>query len=148
MEALEKMRAFLLTYPGWEQGGLMYIDYTDGVPGNTGLFPAGREELARRADVLGNVYVDAKLHFALYRVSCGEEDGRKNALWLLDFQDWIEKQSVRGLTPHFGDVPLRERLRAEKGRLTKERPGRTGLYVVELTADFTKYYEVNENGEN
>lgn len=148
MKELGMMRQFVESYPKWDQGCLMYIDYLDSVPGTGGLYPSGREEVARRGDVLGNVYVDCKLRFALYRVTCSGEDGGKYAAWLLDFQEWVERQSALGLAPQFGDIPLRERVYAERGRLTKDRGGRTGLYVVELTAEFTKYYEVNEYGEN
>ena len=148
MAQIEALRRFLLTYPQWNEGNLLFVDYTDGVPGNAGLFPQGLEELRRREDLLGNLYVDYRLHFALYRVAERQEDGAKNARWLLDFQNWLGEQSRLGLAPRFGDVPLREQLRAEKGCLTRERPGRTGLYAVELTADFTKYYEVNDYGKN
>ena len=147
MTALLQMREFLLTYPQWEQGGLLYIDYTDGVPGGAGLFPTGREELARRQDVLGNVAVDCRLNFILYRVCASPEDNEKNAQWLMDFQQWIERQSVLGLAPRFGDVPIRERLRAERGKYNRPH-GESGIYGVQLTAEFTKLYEVNEHGEN
>lgn len=148
MKELGMMRDFVESYPKWDQGCLMYIDYLEDAPGISGLYPVGREEVARRGDVLGNVYVDCKLRFGLYRVTHSDEDSGKYAAWLLEFQEWVERQSALGLTPKFGDVPLRERIRAEKGRLTRDRGGRTGLYVVELTAEFTKIYEVNDNGEN
>lgn len=140
MTDLEKLRQWLLTYPKWDAGGLLYIDYTDGVPGNSGLYPAGLEEVSRREDVLGNVTVGCRYHFALYRVTTGQADNRDNAQWLLDFQSWVRAQSQAGLAPTFGDEPAREQIRAEKGRLHKASQTGTGTYTVTLTADFVKHY--------
>ncbi len=141
---IDKMRAFLLSYPGWEAGKLLYIDDTDNVPGNGGLFPQGVQTLAVRQDILGNCETDYRATFTLYRASAETE---ADAPWLLHFQSWIDAQSARGLTPKFGDVPQKERLRAEKGKLC-DRRGTGGLYSVMLTAEFTKLQEVNEIGEN
>ena len=144
MELIDRMREFVLSYPGWEAGGLLFLDYTDGVPGNGGLFPAGVTEVSFREDILGNRQADMRLQVFLYR--CGAEE-EKDARWLLDFQNWVAAQCALGNAPRLGDVPFRERLRAEKGKLVKTR-GEGNLYSVMLTAEFTKTYEVNENGEN
>ena len=144
MTDLEKMREFILSYPHWEAGKLLFLDYTDGIPGSGGLFPEGVTEVAFREDVLGNRQADMRLQVFLYR--CGNEQA-EDAAWLLDFQNWVAEQAIRGIAPQFGDLPHRERLRAEKGKLSKTR-GAGNLYSVMLTAEFTKTYEVNENGEN
>lgn len=144
MDHIDKMRQFVLSYPGWEEGKLLFMDYTDGVPGNGGLFPAGLTQASFREDILGNRQADMCLQVFLYRCG-GELDG--DARWLLEFQNWVAAQSAAGNAPHFGDVPHRERLRAEKGKRSKDR-GEGNLYSVVLTAEFTKIYEVNENGEN
>ncbi len=138
MTDLEKMRAFLQTYPAWEDS--LQIDFTEAAPGNAGLFPGGLEELSRREDVLGNLQIDCRYRFTLYRHTAGQVDGTQNAQWLLDLQNWVQQQSAAGLTPHFGDVPARERLQAQKGTL-QERT-QTGTYAVTLIADFMKIYEV------
>ena len=140
MTDIEKLRQWLLTYPAWDAGGLLYIDYTDGVPGNSGLFPAGVEEVSRREDLLGNVTVGYRCRFALYRVTAGGCENGENAQWLLEFQRWVQAQSAAGLAPTFGDDPARERIRAEKGRLDRASQTGTGTYTVTLTADFVKYY--------
>ena len=144
MDMLEKLRAFVLSYPRWEEGKLLFMDYTDGIPGNGGLFPEGITQISFREDILGNRMADMRLTVCLYR--CGaEEEG--DALWLMDFQNWVAEQSAMGKIPVFGDVPHRERLYAQKGKLTQRRSS-GNLYSVTLTAEFTKKYEVNENGEN
>ncbi len=141
---LEKMKSFVLSYPGWEAGKLLFIDHTNGLSGSGGLFPEGVTEVAFREDILGNREGDMRFTVALYR--CGaEEEG--DAKWLLDFQNWVARQWALGKAPSFGDVPQKERLYAEKGRLSKRRDA-GNLYSVLLTAEFTKIYEVNENGEN
>lgn len=140
MTDLEKVRQWLLSYPKWEEGGLLYIDYTDAVPGNAGLYPSGLEMVSRREDVLGNVTVQNRYHFALYRVVTGQEDNTQNAQWLMEFQQWVQSQSVAGLAPQFGDEPARERMRAEKGKLKEASQTGTGTYMVTLTAEFIKHY--------
>ena len=139
---LEIMRAFLLSYPAWEEGKLLYIDRCDG--GENGLFPEGVEEISRKRDVLGNTRVSCRLRFMLYRSGTEQES---DGAWLLHFQKWLAEKSIRGEAPHFGDVPSEERLRAEKGQLQKSR-GNGSLYAVQLTAEFVKIYEEDENGEN
>lgn len=142
MTELERMREFLLSYPAWEEGKLLYIDRCDG--GENGLFPQGAEEISRKRDVLGNTKVHCRLRFMLYRSASERES---DAAWLLAFQKWLAQMSIRGKAPHFGDVPAEERLRAEKGHFEKSR-GNGGLYAVQLTAEFVKIYEEDENGEN
>lgn len=144
MNDLEKLRKWLLTYPNWGESGLLYVDYTDAVPG-LGLYPAGLEELSRQEDVLGNVTVKCRYHFALYRVTAAQEDKTEDAVWLMDFQQWVQQQSVLGLAPQFGNVPGAERLRAQKGKLKEASQAGTATYVVTLTVDFTKIYGGNEN---
>lgn len=144
MALLEKLRTFVLSYPGWEDGKLLFMDYTDGAPGNGGLFPEGVTEISFREDILGNRMVDQKLQVYLYR--CGAEK-ETDALWLMQFQNWVAEQSAMGKAPIFGDVSHKERLYAQKGKLS-ERRNSGNLYSVLLTAEFTKKYEVNENGEN
>ena len=141
---LEKIKSFVLSYPGWEEGKLLFMDYTDGTSGNGGLFPEGVTFVSFREDILGARQADMRLQAILYR--CGaEEEG--DAKWLLDFQNWVAAQSALGKAPHFGDIPHKERLYAEKGKLNKRRSD-GNVYSVLLTAEFTKIYEVNEYGEN
>jgi hypothetical protein len=54
MDVLKRLQAWLTTFPKWEEGKLMYLDFTDGVPGNQGLFPQGQEVLQRKEDPYGN----------------------------------------------------------------------------------------------
>ena len=141
MTDLEKVRQWVQTFPKWEEGNLLYIDYTGAVPGNAGLFPVGLEEVSRTEDVLGNVAVHCRYQFSLYRVTTGQEDNTANAQWLMAFQDWVREQSVQRLAPAFGDEPSRERIRAEKGRLKDGSQTGTGVYAVQITAEFMKHYE-------
>ena len=143
MDVLEKLKSWLMTFPKWEAGKLTYLDFTDGVPGNRGIFPQGQEVLRRKEDVLGNVTLSCRYHFALYRVTAGQEDQQENARWLMEFQDWVQQQDALGLAPKFGDVPELSHIRAEKGRLSHRKQVGSALYTVMLTADFTKHYEVN-----
>lgn len=136
---LEKMIAWLKTCPVCE--GTLYVDYTDGVPGSAGLYPAGVEEISRREDVLGNVQVWYKAHFELHRITAGQQDNTENAAWLLQFQDWVRQQCRAGLAPTFGDEPAREHIRAEKGKLKTASQTGTGIYTVQLTAEYTKIME-------
>ncbi len=140
MTDLETLRRWLQTYPGW--GDTLSVDFSEDGPGHAGLFPAGLEETGRQEDVLGNLQVSCRYRFALYRHAAGQCDGTDNAQWLLDFQNWVQQQSAAGLTPHFGDVPSRERMQAHGGALKEVSRVGTGTYTVTLIADFIKVYEV------
>lgn len=140
MTNIEKVRQWVQTFPQWEEGNLLYIDYTAAVPGNSGLFPMGLEEVGRTADILGGVTVRCRYRFSLYRVTTGQEDNARNAAWLMAFQNWVQSQSAQGLAPVFGHDPAREQLRAEKGRLQNASQTGTGIYCVDLVAEFVKKF--------
>lgn len=139
MDVLDKVRQWVRKFPLWEEGNLLYIDFTDGVPGNVGIFPEGLQVLSRREDVLGRKELRCRYNFCIYRVGdswCAGDDAR----WLLRFQDWVLQQSAAGLAPVFGDVPGMETIRAEKGKLREKQPGMQA-YAVVLTADFVRKFE-------
>jgi len=138
MTELEKLRQWLPTFPQWEAGGLLYLDHLDAMPGNTGLYPGGLEVIGRKEDVLGNVTENCRYRFGLYRMTARGEDNTAAAQWLLDFQNWVQRQSRLGLAPTFGDDPAKETLYAQKGRLKEGSQAGSGVYVVELTAEFIR----------
>ena len=134
MDILDKIRQWLLTFPQWEEGRLLYIDHTDGVPGNAGLFPAGMEEIRRSEDVLGNVKLRCRYNFALYRVGVAPQL-EVDARWLMDFTHWVQSQSAAGLAPKLGEDT---RWSAQQGRLRQVKSPGTGLYAIVLSAECTK----------
>ena len=140
MNALEKVRQWVQTFPEWEEGDLPYIDYTAAVPGNTGLYPMGMEAVETQEDILGGITARCRYRFSLYRVAAGQEDREADAQWLMAFQEWVQQQSLLVLAPPFGDAPARERIRAERGGLKGASQTGTGVYTVGLTAEFVKKY--------
>lgn len=136
---LEKIKQWLLSYPQWD--GTVYVDYTAAVPGNAGVFPRGVQELSRRQDVAGNVQTRNRVRFTVLRITPGQLDKEKQAAWLLDFQDWVQQQSISGKAPTFGDVPEKEKLTACQGMLKGISQTGTVRYAVELIAEYTKIYE-------
>ncbi len=141
MTILERVQQWLQTYPGW--GDSLTVDMLPAGPGHIGLFPAGIEELSRTEDILGNRQVECRLGFTLRRQTAATEDNATYAAWLLDFQEWVRQQSQAGLIPQLGDVPAREKMWAEKGRLQKISSTGISTYTVNLMANFIKLYEVN-----
>ena len=139
MTNLTKLRNWLQNFPGWDDSWELHTDYLDAKPGNSGLYPLGGEEISRREDVLGNVTVQCRYRFYLFRMT-QQSDPLANAQWLLEFQEWVRQQSATGAAPQFGDDPKQERLRAEKGKLSEVSQTGTGTYVVTLTAEFIKQY--------
>ncbi len=139
MTALEKITAWLKTFPLWN-GQPLYVDYLDALPGQAGLYPEGLEQVSRHEDVLGIVTVKNRLHFVLYRCTPGQQDNREHSEWLLLLQNWIQQQSIAGLAPCFGDVPEKESICAQKGRLRSADQVGTGKYTVTLTVEFIKQY--------
>lgn len=138
MKDLEKLRRWLLTFPGWP--GELSVDKMQ-AGSATGLFPLGLEETDRKEDFLGNAQAVCRYRFALYtRLNPGQDC----AQWLLDFQNWVQQQSIAGLAPRFGDIPHAERLQAREG-VCKD-PGVLGTYAVTLIADFVREYPLEEGG--
>lgn len=139
MTALETMKNWLTTFPLWNSEEL-YIDYTDGIPEHCGLYCRGLETVSRKEDILGGGETVNRLRFELHRIGdYGPENG-ENARWLLQFQEWIAQQSMSGLAPVFGDIPNRERIWAEKGRLADAKQTGTARYTVSVTVEFIKLF--------
>ena len=138
MTALEKMRAFVASYPDHDILARLDVDYTDKVPNAAGLFPSGLVEVSRTRDILGDVTVENQLNFALYTTLEKYEDGTDNAEWQLAFQQWVQEQSALGLAPTFGDEPRTERIQAQNGQLYSADEEGTALYAIQISVNYTK----------
>ncbi len=147
MTPLEKLKTWLRTYPGYDILSTFQVDYTDQVPNNGGVYPSGLVEVERRQDIMGNITVTNQYNFGLYYVFAktpGDDDGATvNADWVMDFQEWVQEQSVTGRAPAFGDIPQEERMQAQNGVLY-ETEGESGIatYMVQLSATFKLKFEV------
>ena len=146
MTALEKVRAWLSTFPDFDILSAFQVDYTDQVPSNGGIYPSGLVEVERRTDIMGNITVTNQYNFGLYYVfekAAGDDIGATlNADWLMSFQEWAQEQSVTGIAPVFGDVPGAEKIIAQNGVLYETDEGGTATYMVQLSVQFKKKYEV------
>lgn len=144
MTNLEKVKNWIATFPGYSDLEGFEVDYTDQIPSNGGMFPAGTSEVRRIKDILGNVTVEKQLNFAIYYVftkAPGDDAGATvNQEWIAEFQDWVEEQSVTGQAPVFGDIPLRERIVASNGILYDASEEGIGVYTVTLTITYMKRY--------
>jgi len=145
MTALEKIREWLRSYPGFDILSAFQVDYTSEVPGCGGLFPAGLVELSRRRDILGNVTVENQYNFAIYCLlekAPGDDTGAaENAAWVMGLQEWVQRQSVLGLAPRFGSGTAPEVIRAENGTLYEVDGEGTALYSIQLSVRFEVRYE-------
>ncbi len=146
MTDLEKIKSWLLTYPETERLQSFRVDYLTRDLESGSIRPSGLMELSQTEDLLGNVTVANQLNFGLYYVlskTVDDEVGTQdNAQWVLSLQQWVQQQSIRHLAPTFGDNPLKERMTAHSGVLYAENEDGTATYLVQLTANFTKTYEV------
>lgn len=144
MTAIEKIRDFVKSYPGAEAIQGFHIDYTDQIPFNGGVFPSGLVEVSRVRDILGNTTVTNQYNFGLYYVfekSPGDDVGAaENADWVMDFQEWVQKQSITGAAPTFGDEPRSETITAQNGVLYSADEEGTAMYMVQLTVQFKKHF--------
>ena len=147
MSDLEKIRNWLHQYPEINRIGALRVDYYAEQPDNGSIDPSGLVEISRRSDILGNVTVENQYNFGLYFVlaKSPEDDAgaTENADWLLEFQRWIQEQSVRRNVPVFGDVPQSETISAQNGKVEAADEEGTGIYSVQLSVTFTKIYEVS-----
>ncbi len=149
MTALEKIKEFVKSYPGADILRDFKVDFTDQIPGlETGegsIFPSGLVEISRRSDILGNVTVTNQYNFGLYYVllkAPGDDTGATvNADWLMDFQEWVQEQSARGLAPAFGDIPRQEKITAQNGVLYEATGEGVATYLVQLSVQFVKEFK-------
>ena len=144
---LERLRAWLASYPGYDILDNMLVDYIDEIPGAASLMPAGLTEISRTEDILGNVTVRNQYNFGLYLAlekSPGDDIASAyNAGWVLDFQRWVQAQSVAHAAPTFGNIDQRgETIKAQNGALLDTGKEGVAVYVVQLSAEFSTFYEV------
>lgn len=146
MTHLEKLKTWLSTSPGFAIFSDFWVDYTDRVdPGTGSISPGGLVEIERRRDIVGNVTVTNQYNFSVYCVlekAPGDDVGATiNADWVMDLQEWVQKQSALGLAPVFGDAPWEEKIVAQNGVLYDINEG-TATYMVQLSVRFKRKYEV------
>lgn len=149
MTALDTIQNWVKTFPQFDVLSAFSVDYTAAEPANGGLLPSGLVEISRVSDILGNVTVTNQYNFTLYFVflkAPGDDVGaEENAQWLMNFQDWVQEQSVTGEAPVFGDRPRSEIIRAQNGVLLEADNEGTAVYTVNLSVQFMKNYkEKNE----
>lgn len=146
MTALEKVKSWIATYPEFDILGSFQVDYADHVPANGGIFPSGLVEVQRRQDIFGKVTVTNQYNFGLYYVFAKDPKddvgATINADWVMDFQEWVQKQSATGQAPVFGDEPMDERIMAQNGVLYDADEDGTATYMVQLSVQFIKKFEV------
>lgn len=141
MSSLEKLRTWIAGFFGTER---LWIDQFSPCPGNGSIAPLGMTQLSRQEDILGTVTVsnrwDLKIYFVLPKAR--EEDGAAtdNARQIMEFQQWVQSQSIRGAAPVLGDVPEEERFVAQQGKLEEVKGEGTAVYSVKLSAFFTKIF--------
>ncbi len=145
MTDLEKLQKWLQTYPNADYLTGFRVDYTDRLPGQVGILPAGLTELSRVKDLIGNVTVQNQYNFALYVVfqkAPGDDVGAQvNADWVMDFQRWVQAQSVTHQAPIFGNVDQQEEtMRAQSGTLYECDDEGVAMYVVQLSAIYKLYF--------
>lgn len=145
MNDLQKLKAWLATYPGADLMGTLQVDYTDRLPGVFGVFPAGLIENGRTENLWGDVTVSNTYNFALYAVfekSPGDDVAAlANADWVMDLQKWVQAQSVAHLAPTFGNIDQsRETISAQNGALLEADGEGTALYFIQLSASFRQFY--------
>lgn len=148
MNALEKITSFIRSYPRWDILRDFQVDYTDQIPANGGIFPAGLVEIRRKADICGNVTVTNQYNFGLYYVFekvPGDDAGAAvNADWLMDFQEWIQQESISGNAPVFGDVPREEHVTAQNGVLYSAEDEGLATYMVQMSVQFIKLFQTTD----
>ena len=146
MSDIERIRKWVETFPDHKKLDGFQVDYTDAIPNTGGIFPSGLVEISRTEDILGNVTVRNQYNFGLYYVfpkAPGDNEGAAiNADWVMGFQKWVQEQSIRKLAPTFGDEPETERIQAQNGVLYAAEEEGTATYMVQLSVNFTKIYEV------
>lgn len=137
MTPIETIKNWIATYPGHNILSEFSVDYTDQIPANGGIFPAGMMEVSRRRYVNGDCMVENQYNFGLYYVfekSPGDDAGAEgNADWIMDFQQWVQDT----VPPKFGDRTLS--VKAQNGSLYEADAEGTATYMVQLSVNFQKF---------
>lgn len=147
MTDLEKVREWIKTYPNFDILSDFQIDYTDQIPASGGIFPSGLQEISHTEYIYGDVMVTNQLNFGLYYVfekSPDDDAGAAvNADWLMDFQRWVQEQSILHKAPAFGNYDTaHERIKAENGVLYAADEEGIATYMVQLSIQYKNFYEV------
>lgn len=141
MDILEKVKSWLLTCPVLQMEQI-HVDHLPAEPVSVGLYQKGLQEVSRKEDLVGNIRVHCRYRFLL-RCMVHEDSA-----WLPEFQQWVQQQSARRLTPVFGDVMAEERLQALDGKLLERSQPGTRVCEIALVADFIKIYKEKVHGED
>lgn len=146
MTTLEIVRNWIATFPQYDILSAFLVDYTDQIPANGGVFPSGLVEISRKQDICGNIAVENQLNFGIYTVFEKPQDddaaATVNAEWIMDFQQWAQDQNILGLAPVFGDDPRKVVIKAQNGVLYSADGEGTATYMVQLSINYIKKYEV------
>ena len=150
MTDLEKIREWITTFPKHDIIADFMVDFVDQViPGSGSLAPAGLVEVSRTEDIVGNVTVKNQYNFGLYytfrKPPSDDVDAMQNAEWVMDFQRWVQEQSALHVAPTFGDDPQSERIQAQNGVLYAASEEGAGVYMVQLSVQFTRFYESEDD---
>ncbi|MEG0854575.1 MAG: hypothetical protein RSF82_11915 [Angelakisella sp.] len=145
MTPLEQIKGWLSTYPGYDILGNLNVDYTDKSPCSS-ISPGGMVEISRSENLVGDVTVTNQINFALYVVldkAPGDNEGATiNADWVMDFQRWVQEQSIRHRAPVFGNIDTdSEVITAQNGALYEANKEGCGIYFVQLSATYKLFYE-------
>lgn len=146
MNPLDTIRKWLNKYTGFDRLQDLRVDYYSQQPDNGSIDPSGVQIISITEDILGNKTVDMQYNFGVYFVLAkdpgDEETAVDNAAWVMDFQRWVNEQSILHLAPTFGDVPKTESIKAQNGAVTAADNEGVAIYMVQLSVNFTKIYEV------
>lgn len=149
MTDLEKLKNWISTFPGFDILSQFNVDYTDQIPANGGIYPTGLVEIIRTRDITGDTVVRNQYNFGLYYVflkAQGDDNlSSDNADWIIEFQKWVQEQSVLGKAPVFGNYKTNEeQIKAQNGVLYSADEEGTATYMVQLSVEFYKRFK----GEN
>lgn len=146
MNPLDTIKEWLATYKGFDRLQDLRVDYYSQQPDNGSIDPSGVQIISITENIIGTKTVDMQYNFGVYFVLAkdpgDEETAVDNAAWVMDFQKWVNEQSILQLAPKFGDVPKSEAIKAQNGAVTAADNEGVAIYMVQLSVNFTKIYEV------
>ena len=146
MTPLNTIRNWLKSFPGIDRLQEVRVDYYSQQPDNGSIDPSGVQIVSVDEDILGNKTVQMQYNFGLYYVLAKDPENdtvaTENADWVMELQEWVNEQSFMGLAPTFGDMPKTEKIKAQNGSVTQASAEGVAIYMVHLSVNLTKIYEV------
>ena len=132
MEFLQEIVTWLATFPLWPENVNLRLEEMGYLPGDVTVRQEGMVTKNRWQDITGQIFARVRVVLGLKKVG-GMPNGY-DAAWLLEFQNWVARESALGRVPTMG---FDSQWWAEAGSMQGSVGAGTGVAGVRLVGEYT-----------